>query len=236
MQFSDEVWFMTPRLLEVRRKEKILPKRPESVYKMVTAPIDLGNSPRVNLEEVDFHSAVFLGLLSENQGVQEILRAVPEIIKIIPDFRFNIIGSGHFEAELKNLVRELHLDSYVDFKGFIPDEGKVRKTIARSGVALALYKPDKYSFTQFADSGKIKIYLSCQTPVVLTRVPYIAEEVERYQAGLVINFEKEELKRALIRILSDKELNRRCRENALRLAEAYDVNKVLGSALEVGNE
>lgn len=222
---------MTPRLLEVRRKGKILPKRPGSVYKMVTAPIDLDNSPHVNLEEVDFHSAAFLGVLSENQGVQEIIRAIPGIIKTIPDFKFNIIGSGYFEGNLRDLVEKLGLGEHVDFKGFVASEEEVRRIIARSGAAIALYKPDKYSFTQFADSGKVKIYLSCQTPVVLTRVPYIAEEVDEYQAGLVIDYEREELERALIRILSDRELNRRCRENALKLAKTYDVGGILGNVL-----
>lgn len=236
LKFSDEVWFMTPRLLEVRRRGGLLPKGSKSVHKIVAAPIELSTSPCVDPKKVDFQSAVFLGVLGENQGVQEMIRAIPGIIKTIPGFRFNIIGSGYFEGNLRGLVEKLGLSKHVDFKGFMASEEEVRKIIARSGVAVALYKPDKYSFTQFADSGKVKVYLSCQTPVVLTRVPYIAEEVEKYQAGLVINYERKELEEALIKILSDRKLNYHCRENALKLAKAYDVNKILGSALRVRDE
>lgn len=231
LKHSDHVWFMTPRLLEVREKEGLLPKRERGVFRIVSSPINILGPRDAQLKKASFQSAVFLGVLSENQGVQEIIQVIPKIVKEIPGFTFTIIGSGYYENELKKLVLRLHLEKHVEFKGFVPTEGEVRRIIASAGVAIALYKPDEYSFTQFADSGKIKMYLSCGVPVVSTSVPYIAKEVEERRAGIVVNFDPEELAKVLIKILSDKKYNIRCRENAIKIAKTYSAENVFRDVL-----
>lgn len=228
LKYSDQVWFMTPRQMEVRRKKGSLPERKEGVYKIIPTPVSIRDLSLVR-RGINFHSIVFLGVLSENQGIQETIRAVPRIIKTIPDFTFTIIGSGHFECELKRLVNKMQLEDNVVFKGFVPTEEEVQKLVSSSGAAVALYEPDKYSFTQFADSGKIKMYLSCGVPVVLTNVPYIAQEVEGYQAGIVTKFNSNELAKAIIKLLSDERVNLSYRKNAVRLAQKYSPQNVFAA-------
>lgn len=225
LAYSDQVWFMTPRLLEVRREKGLLPARRDNVYKIVPSPITRRNFGR-GKNRFNFQSAVFLGVLSENQGVQETILAIPKIIKTIPSFIFTIIGSGYYENTLKKLTTKLNLEKHVIFKGFVSSEKEVQRIISSAGAAVAIYRPDKYSFTQFADSGKIKMYLSCGIPVIMTDVPYIAKELKDRKGGIVIDFNPDELANALIRILSDKENNLKYRINAINIAESYSPENI----------
>lgn len=233
LKHADEVWFMTPRLVVVRQKDGVLPPKTEKdSYKIVTTGIDAKNLTLVDIKEVDFKSAVSLGVLSKDQGIDKVIEITPRILEKIPDFKFKIIGSGAYEEDLKALVKKLNLEKQIIFYGFLEKETEVRQIIAKSGVAMSFYRPDKYGFTQFADSGKIKVYLSCGTPVVSTSVPYISEEVEGYRAGLVVDYDEEKLFEAVTRLLSDIEFNLNCRKNALELAKTYDTEKVMSEALK----
>jgi len=233
LKHSDEVWFMTPRLIDARQRDGVLPPKSEKdSYKTVTTGIDANNLTIVDAKEIDFKSAVSLGVLNKDQGIDKIIEVIPKILETVPDFKLKIIGSGSFEEELKALTRKINVEGHVIFYGFLEKETEVRQIIAKSGLALSFYRPDKYGFTQFADSGKIKVYLSCGTPVVSTSVPYISEEIRSYNAGLVVDYDSDRLLEAVIKLLSDGEFNLNCRKNALKLAKTYDTEKVMSEALK----
>jgi glycosyltransferase involved in cell wall biosynthesis len=72
--------------------------------------------------------------------------------------------------------------------------GDVVSLLAKGGVAIAPYCPsDANSFTFYSDPGKIKVYLGCGLPVVLTDVPPIARAVEREGAGRIAAYEAKAL-------------------------------------------
>ena len=60
------------------------------------------------------------------------------------------------------------------------------------------------------------MYLACGLPVVITRVPPIAGEIEENNAGLAIDYSKEELVNAVLRLLSDEKLYLECRKMPLK--------------------
>jgi glycosyltransferase involved in cell wall biosynthesis len=67
--------------------------------------------------------------------------------------------------------------------------------------------------------------------VIITRVAPIAVEIEREGAGIVIDYDKEQLAGAILRILSDDKFYRRCRENAINLAQQYRADRIFPSSL-----
>ena len=68
--------------------------------------------------------------------------------------------------------------------------------------------------------------------MVITRVPPVAMEIEEEGAGIVIDYDKQQLADAILKLLSDDEFYRRCRENAIALAQQYRADKVFSSAFE----
>ncbi|HET6528845.1 MAG TPA: glycosyltransferase family 4 protein, partial [Balneolaceae bacterium] len=73
------------------------------------------------------------GLLSENKGIEYVIRGLPEVVKKFPDVLYVVLGATHpgvFEYEgegyrnyLQELVQELGLDEHVAFENhFVPFE------------------------------------------------------------------------------------------------------------------
>lgn len=50
--------------------------------------------------------------------------------------------------------------------------------IAKSCVAIAPYVKKLDTWTYYGDPGKVKTYLSCGAPVILTKLPWNASEIE----------------------------------------------------------
>ncbi|WP_274428177.1 glycosyltransferase family 4 protein [Desulfosarcina sp. BuS5] len=63
-----------------------------------------------------------VGRLDKRKGHDLVIRAMPEIIKKIPDVIYLIGGTGPYLPQLKSLVEEHHLQDYVKFCGFIADK------------------------------------------------------------------------------------------------------------------
>lgn len=58
--------------------------------------------------------------LIKRKGHHKVIEALPEIIKLVPNVVYLIIGKGEEEEDLKKLVREKNLGDYVKFIGGIP--------------------------------------------------------------------------------------------------------------------
>lgn len=60
--------------------------------------------------------------LHERKGLTYLLSAIPSIVERIPDAYFIIGGKGPEEESLKKQCRDLNIEEYVSFEGFIDDE------------------------------------------------------------------------------------------------------------------
>lgn len=56
------------------------------------------------------------------KGYDQIIRALPEIIKTIPNIHYLIGGKGGDRPRIEKLIQDLDLEDYVTLAGFIPDE------------------------------------------------------------------------------------------------------------------
>ncbi len=52
----------------------------------------------------------------------QILQAMPAILKVIPDFHYMIVGKGNDRARVEQLIKTLGLQDFVTLAGFVPDE------------------------------------------------------------------------------------------------------------------
>ena len=119
---------------------------------------------------------LFVGHLLEKQGVQLVLKAIPDIRKTIIDFDFSIIGKGNYEPALRRLVKELGIEDCVLFAGYKSDK-EMEQLASRCACAVAPYDMKTDTWTRYADPGKIKNYLASALPVILTDVPYNAYDI-----------------------------------------------------------
>jgi len=223
VKYCDETWNLSPRMEEGRKKFFNVSSRTQKLvpigiwYKRIRVP------PFARIKR---NSAVFAGHLIEKQGIQNILQAIPEIIKVKPDFIFEIFGDGEFKPTLEALTIRLNIQEHVKFHGYIQDHTDLEEKISKGAFAFALY--DKYdakgnfTFTYFADPGKIKLFLACGLPVLLTDVSYNAHDLVAAKCGLLIGRGRKSISSTAIKLLKDPTLLKMYKKNARDYAKRFD--------------
>jgi len=120
--------------------------------------------------------------------------------RVVPSHRLNVLTSGKLPLE------------------------RLLKVVSHSGIGLALW--NKKGNQYYGDSGKIKLYLICGIPVIVTHNANFSEVVKKENAGLVIDFDEQNLRWAIEKIFNNYEFYR---ENAVRTGKTYcNSDKIFG--------
>jgi glycosyltransferase involved in cell wall biosynthesis len=173
------------------------------------------------------NTLVFLGHILEKQGIQLVIKAIPKIVERIPNFKFKIIGDGVYKNKLIKLANDLAVSKYCDFKGLISNIKEVENEVAKSCLAIAPYIRELDSWTYFADPGKVKTYLACGIPVLLTEIPWNAREIEGMRCGKIIKENEEDILLGILELM-DGIINQKFRNNAIKYSKSFDYEKIFG--------
>ncbi len=234
VKYSDEVWNVSPRMALGRQKFLKLSK---NKYRQKFIPVGIWNSKikKRPFSKIKQNQILFIGHLIEKQGVQLVIESMVEVTKRFKDAKLLIIGGGEYEQVLKTLVRNLKLNKNVIFTGWIRDRNRLDRLIGESSLAVATYKPEKEvlrNFSYFADPNKLKDYLGAGLPIVLTNISYNAKDVVRRKCGILVKYDKEDVSKAILKLLSNKDYLLKFRKNALKLADELDWNNVYGKVFK----
>jgi len=172
-------------------------------------------------EEINPAAVAFLSHLRHGQGIELILESMKDIVKNVPSVKFLVIGTGELEDHFKKEVKKKSLNNNIVFLGYIEDHNSIEEIISKCRVGVAPYFPDPNSFTWYADPGKPKVYLGCGVPVIITRVPEVAFEIEEKGAGIVINYDKDDFTNAMLTLLTDDDVYLQYRQRAMDFASEY---------------
>jgi glycosyltransferase involved in cell wall biosynthesis len=228
---SDCTWNLSPRMIEGR---EIKWKRKYPHQYVVPHGVHFSRIKRLSFEKKNKYEIIYMGTLMEKQGIQLILDVLPEILKKIPEIRFTIIGKGPYEKQLKEITKQLNIEKYVTFFGFIKDHYEMENRIAHASLAVALYNKNIDIFSYYADPGKIRNYLGSGVPVLATDVPYVAKDIKKYGCGIIVDYDKNSLKNALLTYFSFPNRIREYEKKALSYIVDYDWDIVFSKALSYG--
>ena len=146
--------------------------------------------------------------LIDRKGHRFLIRAIPEILKSVPDATFLFFGKGPMESELKKLCREAGLDRKVRFTGFREDLDDHLGCLDLV-IHPALMEGLGVSLLQAAAAG---------VPIVASRAGGIPEAVvDGVNGSLIEPGDTEQLAQAVVGILTDPELASRLGEGGRQL-------------------
>jgi glycosyltransferase involved in cell wall biosynthesis len=220
---ADAVWNLSERMRVVHAGFGTRPKR----NLLVPVGVQADAVRLVPEREMARRRLVVVSALFESKGVQLAIDALRQL----PDAQLAVVGTGPYEEALRARAQEQGVADRVEFLGLM-DHDRLFRYLPTCGVALAPYRPDADSYTYYADPTKPKEYLACGLPVVITRVPWVAELIARGPMGLAIEYDEEQLAAACRRLLTDDAFWRTCRENALAYARSLDWTRIFAQALK----
>lgn len=217
---SDILWDSSSRMNEGRIKNGA---NKDKIAKSIVTPDGSNFDPkkRLPIADIDKKLVVFLGHLRERLGLELLIESFKDVVSAINGSKLLIIGDGPLFRSLKNLTNKLKISKNVVFTGFIEKHSDVDDKLRKAAVGIAMFEPVEDSFEYYSDAGKPKVYLAAGLPVVITKVPEIADEIDAKKAGFAIPYRKEELSKAIITLLKNDKLYEEYRQNAIELSKKY---------------
>ncbi len=173
MRRADTIWCVTQRIAKIRRQHR----KPADVV-VVPNGVKLENIAPAKKKE---NSLVFIGNLTKEKGIDLIIKALADT----KDTALTVYGDGGERTNLEELSQRLGLTSRVTFAGQL-DNQSILKLLPQYLAGVALYQPSQ-SYVYYSDPLKVKEYLAAGLPVIITRVPEIADVIEGAGAGVVID-------------------------------------------------
>lgn len=220
---ADEVWNVSKRIWQIRSemglpmfKNILIPNVPSKDYNKYS------NNKKQNSD------IITLGIIDEQLDFIGIFDAIKDLKDMFPQILLKIVGNGPKEREYREYVKNISLDENVKFLGYLSHDLAL-KEISKSGIGLALYN-GKWNFNHFGDSMKCREYFCFGLPVITTDTHSTVEDIKEYNAGIVCNLNKEEYKKAIIKILENYEVySNNSYSLALKYVDIhyYHLNKLL---------
>lgn len=223
------VWNLSPRMIEGRQE-----RWGRNLGKQIVVPIGIwyDRISKNRSDEVHRNEIVYLGTLLEKQGLDLCIEAIDDLRHVIPTIRLSIIGSGPYEKTLRNKVSQLGLGKHVFFEGYVKSHTEVERRVSQASLALAMYDKTKDTFSYYADPGKVKVYLACGVPVLITDIPFIARQIQEQRCGFLIEYDKETIVQIIKTYLKQPNMMKSYKENAEKFAKNFDWPAVIKNAFE----
>lgn len=176
---------------------------------------------------------IFFGAIVKNKGADLFVPIAKALIrKGFSDFKFVFVGGGEVDC-LGNEVFSNGLGEYFEIHGRIDDDKEVEKIMLGCGVAIAPYYPeDRNNFSYYADPGKIKFYLGCGLPIVITDVPPIAKEIEKRKCGLIAGYDSEDFASKIMEICNNEEKYAEFKGNSISFGREFDWKNIFNRLME----
>lgn len=225
IRHANYIWNLSERMVSLRRKQGV----PKEKNMVVPVGVELEKIKQASLNLSKRETIVIMSHLTKSKGIQLAIDSMNEIVQKIPEARLIIIGMGPYEEELKRMIKQKKLESSIIFLGTM-EHSDLFDFLPKCGIGLATYTSEPNSITYYADPTKPKEYLACGLPVIITKVPWIAEEIDRRPMGIAINYDKEELVNAVVKLLGDDEFYSECRRNAVEFASKLSWDKIYDEA------
>ena len=118
---------------------------------------------------------ITVAVLRQPKGIQYLIEALPFILKVVPEARYLVVGSGDHEGALKELVKTLGLTDRVIFSG------------ARSDIPDLLATSDLFVLPTLGEALPTVLAeaMAAQKPIIASNVGGVLEMVEHGRNGLL---------------------------------------------------
>jgi phosphatidyl-myo-inositol dimannoside synthase len=156
---------------------------------------------------------VSIGRLVARKGSDQLITAMPEVLKQFPKSKLLLVGTGNYQKRLERLVRNLNVQDSVIFTGRV--DHKLLPDYFRLGDIFAAPCRSRYGGLEVEGLGIVYLEASaCGVPVIAGKSGGAPDAVLDGKTGLLVNGrDHREVGAALIKLLSDQPLRQKMGED-----------------------
>lgn len=154
------------------------------------------------------HVLLTFGLLSPNKGIENVLRALPEVVKIFPNLVYIVLGATHpnlvrehgeaYRLSLERLAKDLGIKRHISFYNRFVELEELKEFL---GVADLYITP--YQNAAQTTSGTLAYAFGCGKAVISTPYWHAAELLKDDHGVLVPFGDSKAMSEAIIALLQD---------------------------------
>jgi glycosyltransferase involved in cell wall biosynthesis len=238
--YSSHLVALTPRAMKILEKVYKIPKR-KIAYIPHGAPDVPFLDPAYYKDKFklqDRKVILTFGLLGPGKGIEDVLEALPEVVKKYPKITYVVLGATHpnvkkifgeeYRNKLENLVKANSLEDNVMFINRFVDNKQLLEFLLMSDI----YISPNHNKEQIV-SGTLTYALASGKAIIST--PYWhAEEVLKNDVGILVPFKNPEaIAGALKSLLGDESRRVRLRKNAYNMTRSMIWTKVASNYCDV---
>ena len=163
---------------------------------------------------------LYLGRIHETKGIDILAKAFRALVQEMNDARLIIVGPDHgYLDALKKLLDELGIADRVLFTGPLYHREKLAAYIDSEVFVTPSFLGFPVTFVEAC---------ACGTPIITTAIGARIDWIDN-QTGYVVDYNENQIKDAIAKILADRDLARRFGENGKRLVrERFNWQKITG--------
>ena len=194
---------------------------PENIY-FVPNGVDTNRFfPIKNIEEVytkhrlsNCKIILTIGRLDDYKGHDTIIRSLPQVLSVIPEAVYLIVGKGPEREKLEELSKDISVSDRVVFAGYVPDDELVCYYNA-CDIFIMVSRADEKDVEGF---GLVFLEANaCGKPVIGGDSGGVSDAIVNGQTGLLVDPTNEDaVVHAIIRLLSNTNEINKMGENGLR--------------------
>lgn len=201
----DFVWDSPPNLNKIRERQKV------DLKKVISVPHGVDVKKIKSACQANRRTLVYVGHVMESKGLQLLVKAIEEVAPKVKGIKVAIVGSGPFEEELRRIIKRKKLERNFIFWGYT-DHDWTLSYLPSCGIGLAPYAPLERQALMHAEPLKVKDYLSCGLPVIITHFVSCAKEINDKGYGLAVDYNWRQLAGAIEKLcLNSRFYNQCCR-------------------------
>jgi len=232
---ADFVWDVSPAMQKARILAGLNPSLSKPVVIVANGlyPGQIKSNP---LSKIEKHSLVYMGTVTDDNGPDIAIKALPFVLKKYDNSKLHMIGGTEKDLLwLKKLVLDLHLQDKVTFHGYISDNLEMSKILRTCAIGLAPYKDIPGSIRRYADAGKIRAYCAAGLPVICSEVPPLGRQLEKIGGASIVKDSPKSFGYEIVKLFSNRDMYLALRKYAILFAKNSTWENTFASAFRQMN-
>ena len=163
---------------------------------------------------------LFIGAFSPTKGPDVLVKAMPHVLKEIPDTRLILIGEGLMKKELHELAKKLGIEEKVEFTGQVNDADKKVMYYKAADVFVLPSLSEVFPLVLLEASAS-------SLPIIVSNLLTFKSIIEDGYNGVMVKKGDEiQLAKAIITLLKDENLRRKLALNAASKVKDFSWEKI----------